>query len=102
MDTIESMSGEASPLQKLSTYRHKSGLYGWVGLVSGIVAYDVYAIKTRKIGTLTSAAHDLEGFTFGAGLAIWSGVTYHLFIEPRVNRWRKERRRSKQDNSSVG
>ena len=33
----------------------KSGTVAWGGLALGIIAYDIYAIKSKKIETLTRA-----------------------------------------------
>lgn len=60
-----------------------SGEYGWLGLTLIIVAYDAYAMKTKKIETLSAAlwkslAHPKK---MPAAACIWGILTWHLFLD---------------------
>ncbi len=98
MEEIKSKSGEAFPLQKLSNYitspidlqkdQRTSGLIGWALLLGVVIAYDAYAIKTKKAETLTRSFWRLsEGKmskapVFGA----WGIITAHLMLEKSIRR----------------
>lgn len=98
MEDIKSKSGKALPLQKLYNYysnpidlkkdERLSGLYGWMALVSLAVAYDAYAIKTKKAETLTRyfwrSTEDIKNSIFP--IACWTIVTAHLLMEKQVRR----------------
>lgn len=65
-----------------------SGAYGWVGLVLVIVAYDVFAIRTRRIETLSryfwrSAEQSIAG---PALRIVWVWLTFHLLFEAKVRK----------------
>lgn len=85
-------------LQKLSNYYSSpihlekdskvSGLFGWAVLVSYILAYDIFAIKTKKTETLTRSFWRLsEGKISKAPvMGLWLAVTFHLMLEKDVRR----------------
>lgn len=88
----------ASPLQKLSDYYRSpvvlekddrtSGAYAWLALVAIIAAYDYYAIKSKRIETLTrsfwrSTERPLKSII---PIASWTVLTAHLLLEKRVRR----------------
>ena len=59
-----------------------SGEYGWVVLAVSITAYDLFAIKTKKFETLSTALwkslpHPIK---FPIAPLAWGILTYHLFI----------------------
>lgn len=60
-----------------------SGAFAWLSLALLILAYDIYAIKSRKIETLTKTFWRLTEkqtnkiMLFGA----WLVLTFHLLIE---------------------
>jgi len=98
MDAKKSMSGMASPLQKLSDYYKSpvllekdsriSGAYAWLALVAIIATYDYYAIKSKKIETLTrsfwrSTERPLKSII---PIASWTILTAHLLLEKKVRR----------------
>lgn len=90
--------GTAYHLQKLSNYYGSpidlerngriSGIFGWALLASYIIAYDIFAIKTKKAETLTRSFWRLsEGKISKAPvLGIWLIVTFHLMLEKDVRR----------------
>jgi len=66
----------------------KSGTYAWGGLALGIIAYDIYAIKSKKIETLTRAfwrqtENKITGSIF---TGVWLGLTFHLLIEKLIRK----------------
>jgi hypothetical protein len=85
-------------LQKLSEYLNqpvvldknesKSGVIGWIGLVGVIVLYDVYAIKTKKIETLTRSFWRHTENKSGQSIFIgaWLGLTFHLLFEKMIRK----------------
>jgi hypothetical protein len=91
-------SGEEPPLQKLFNYysapielekdERTTGLLGWALVLGLVVAYDTYAMKTKKVETLTRSFWRLsEGKmskapVFGA----WIVITAHLMLEKNVRR----------------
>jgi len=91
-------SGEALPLQKLSNYysspitldkdERVSGLYAWLALLAAVTAYDAYAIKTKKVETLTrffwrSTEHPTKSLV---PTSIWLLITAHLLIEKNIRK----------------
>lgn len=98
MDNKESKSGPESHLQKLYDYisqpislekdERTSGLIGWLILASFIVAYDAYAIKTKKVETLTRFfwRNTEQGIRRVVPIIIWSTLTAHLVLEKDVRK----------------
>ena len=66
----------------------KSGVGAWVAVALGIIAYDVYAIKSKKIETLTRSFWRLtEKPTTGSiFIGVWLGLTFHLLIEKLIRK----------------
>jgi len=66
----------------------RSGISAWAGLVLAIIVYDVYAIKSKKIETLTRSFWRLtEKPTTGSiFIGAWLGLTFHLLIEKLVRK----------------
>lgn len=60
-----------------------SGFFGWLAIVVGVVAYDAYAIKSRRIETLTKFFWRMTEKPIIGSIAIgvWLGLTFHLLIE---------------------
>lgn len=98
MEKTRYKSGEALPLQKLYSYYSSpvlldkderiSGVYGWLALISAVIAYDAYAIKTQKIETLTrffwrSTENPVKSLI---PISIWLLVTAHLLLEKNVRK----------------
>lgn len=76
--------------QPLSLKKDKriSGLFGWLVLFAYVIAYDFYAIKTRKIETLTrsfwrSTEKTIPGIIF---IGAWVTLSVHLLIEKPVRK----------------
>lgn len=66
----------------------KSGTIAWGGLALGIIAYDIYAIKSKKIETLTRAfwRHTENKITGSIFTGVWLGLTFHLLIEKLIRK----------------
>lgn len=66
----------------------KSGTIAWGGLALGIIAYDIYAIKSKKIETLTRSFWRLTEKPIEGSLLIgaWLGLTFHLLIEKQIRK----------------
>ena len=90
MEDTKSKNGKALPLRKLSNYYtspislekddRTSGAYAWLALALAVIAYDSYAIKTKKAETLTryfwrSTEEPKKGII---PLACWTILTAHL------------------------
>jgi len=65
-----------------------SGLLGWCGLLSVIIAYDVYAIKSKKIETLTRFFWRMteQPITGSIITGAWIGLSFHLLIEKLIRK----------------
>ena len=72
----------------LERTNQKSGSIAWGGLAAGIIAYDIYAIKSKKIETLTRAFWRLTEKPLSGSILIgvWLGLTFHLLIEKLVRK----------------
>ena len=98
MEKIKSKNGEAPPLQRLYNYysspidlqkdERVSGLIGWLLVAGLVIAYDVYAMKTKKAETLTRYFWRIsEGKISKAPVfAAWTILTAHLVLEKKVRR----------------
>lgn len=66
----------------------KSGTIAWGGLALGIIAYDAYAIKSKKIETLTRSFWRLTEKPISGSIftGVWLGLTFHLLIEKLVRK----------------
>lgn len=66
----------------------KSGTIAWGVLALGIIAYDIYAIKSKKIETLTRAfwRHTENKITGSIFTGVWLGLTFHLLIEKLIRK----------------
>lgn len=94
----KSKSGTEYHLQKLSNYftqpvileknQSKTGVIGWLGLVGVIVLYDAYAIKSKKIETLTRSFWRHTENKTGQSIFIgaWLGLTFHLLFEKMIRK----------------
>jgi len=65
-----------------------TGAIGWMLLIVGILAYDIFAIRTRKIETLSRYFwRSAERTVFGNTLrCIWVWLTFHLLFETKVRK----------------
>lgn len=98
MEKTEFKSGEASPLQKLYNYfsapinldedHRASGVYAWAFIIGSIIAYDYYAIKTKKAETLTRFFWRQTESPIKAviPISIWTTLTVHLILEKTIRR----------------
>jgi hypothetical protein len=94
----EFKSGQECLLQKLYNYLSQpislerderiSGAVGWLLLFSFIVAYDAYAIKGKKIETLTRFfwRKTDNGINKTIPLLLWFALTAHLVLEKDIRR----------------
>ena len=66
----------------------RSGASAWACLALAIIVYDLYAIKSKKIETLTRSFWRLtEKPTTGSiFIGVWLGLTFHLLIEKLVRK----------------
>jgi len=66
----------------------KSGTVDWGGLALGIIAYDIYAIKSKKIETLTRSFWRLTEKPLSGSIftGVWLGLTFHLLIEKLIRK----------------
>jgi hypothetical protein len=72
----------------LNSLDKKSGLSAWGILALGIIVYDIYAIKSEKIETLTRSFWRITekpkiGNIF---IGVWLGLTFHLLIEKLIRK----------------
>lgn len=98
MEEKKSKSGTVFLPQKLSSYYkqpihltkddRQSGLYAWALMAMFVIAYDAYAIKTKKAETLTRAFWRLteKGIQKYIPLLLWSAITLHLVLEKDVRK----------------
>jgi hypothetical protein len=65
-----------------------SGLVGWLGLITVIVLYDIYAIRTKKVETLTRSFWRHTEQVIGKSIFIgaWLGLTFHLLLEKMIRK----------------
>lgn len=65
-----------------------SGILGWCGILSAIIAYDVYAIKSKKIETLTRFFWRMteQPITGSIIIGAWLGLSFHLLIEKLIRK----------------
>lgn len=72
----------------LDKQEKKSGIIAWGGLALGIVAYDIYAMKSKKIETLTRSFWRLteKPVTSIIPIGVWLGLTFHLLIEKLIRK----------------
>ena len=66
----------------------RTGAIGWALLVLYIVCYDVYAIRTKHVETLTRAYWRGSASRRGSLLVhlLWGIATFHLVAEHRVRK----------------
>lgn len=96
MEKTKYKNGEDSPLHKLYRYysspislekdERKSGAYAWAFIFGLVVAYDVYAIKSKKTETLTRAfwRGTEKPLQKVIPITAWTGLTVHLLLEKSI------------------
>lgn len=69
--------------EPIVTLRRQAEL-AWVVLAAGIIAFEVVALESKKIETLSEALwRSLSKPTrWPISMGIWFGLTYHLFFNP--------------------
>jgi hypothetical protein len=65
-----------------------SGAYAWLALFAGVVAYDIFAIKTKKAETLTrafwrSTERPVKNII---PIGLWLTLSFHLLAEKTVRK----------------
>lgn len=65
-----------------------SGVFAWASMLSAILAYEIYAIRSKKIETLTKffwrvTEKPILGNVF---TGVWLGLTFHLLIEKSLRK----------------
>jgi hypothetical protein len=103
MEDRKFKSGRAYLLQRLYNYytqpielnkdSRTTGLIGWLFLALIVIAYDLYAIKTKNIETLTRAfwrmtEKPLSRIPF---MVLWMVLTFHLIFEKDIRRKRTQK-----------
>jgi len=65
-----------------------SGIIGWCGILSAIIVYDAYAIKSKKIETLTRFFWRMteQPITGSIITGAWIGLSFHLLIEKLIRK----------------
>lgn len=83
---LQKLSKALSLPDSLNLEDKKSGTIAWGGLALGIIIYDIYAIKSKKIETLTRAfwRHTENKTTGSIFTGVWLGLTFHLLIEKLI------------------
>lgn len=70
-----------------------SGIFAWVSIFLFVLAYDIYAIKTRKAETLTRffwrSTENKSTSTLTHG--VWILLSFHLLIEKPLRRFFQKR-----------
>lgn len=97
MEDTRSLNSRALLQQKLSNYyrtpvsvEKQDGVlrseYAWLALAAIIVAYDAFAIKTKKAETLTKGFwRSMDGrFTGLLSIGAWVALTAHLLVEKKL------------------
>jgi hypothetical protein len=66
--------------------RDTSGEWAWLGLAAVVTSYDLYAIKTRKVETLSTALWKSLANPVKAPVSflIWGSLTWHLFLNKQA------------------
>lgn len=72
----------------LTKDERRSGIYAWYLMALFVIAYDAYAIKTKKAETMTRAFWRLTENKFQKiiPILIWSLVTAHLVLEKDIRK----------------
>lgn len=98
MEEKKSKNGMEFHQQRLYNYYSKpldlekdhriSGTYAWMVLLGLIAAYDIYAIKEKKVETLTRAfwRNTEKSKTGLLPIALWGLATIHLMAEKKIRR----------------
>lgn len=100
MTTVDKrfFNGSECHLQKLFNYykspvvlgkdERTTGFVGWLALAAIVIAYDAYAIKTRKIETLTRSfwRSTEKKSTGSAMIGLWLLITFHLLLEKELRK----------------
>jgi len=98
MEEKKFKNGTEYHLQKLSDYYSSpinlekddriSGTYAWLGVLSMVLAYDVYAIKTKKAETLTRSFWRLTDKPLKSivPLTAWAALSVHLLLEKNIRK----------------
>jgi hypothetical protein len=98
MEEKKFKSGTEYHLQKLSNYYSSpinlekddrvSGTYAWLGILSAVFVYDLYAIKSKKAETLTRSFWRLTERPIKSiiPLAAWATLSAHLLLEKNIRK----------------
>lgn len=64
------------------------GDFAWIALALGILAYDIAAIRTAKVETMSSALWRSlnEPKKAAVAVAIWGVLTHHLFVNKNARK----------------
>lgn len=98
MEEKKFKNGSVYHLHRLSNYYSEpinlikderiSGLYAWAGILLFVLAYDTYAIKTKKAETLTRSFWRMteKPIKSVVPVFVWTTLTAHLLLEKSVRK----------------
>jgi hypothetical protein len=77
--------------------QRKTGATGWLLLSVTVILWDLWAIRTQRVETLTRSFWRLSKTSWGgfALQAIWGILTAHLLVEARLRQALEGRRTNK-------
>lgn len=69
-----------------------SGAFGWLAIFVIATAYDAYALKTKKIETLSRAFWRWNKHPLGAIVTsgLWAAISFHILIDNPIRNLVKE------------
>jgi hypothetical protein len=94
----KSMSGTVFHPQKLFNYYSNpielkkderiSGSYAWLAIIASVLAYDIYAVKTKKAETLTRAfwRSTEQPVKNLIPVTAWVVLSFHLLAEKKIRK----------------
>ncbi len=70
--------------EELPTFIPKPAELAWVCLAAGVIAYDLIALNTNKVETLSNVVWRslAKPNRWPIYMGVWFGLTYHLFFSP--------------------
>ena len=77
--------------------QRRTGVSGWVLVGVVVLAWDLWAIRTQKVETLTRRVWRLSKTSWGGFVlqSIWGILTVHLLVEARLRQALEGRRNNK-------
>lgn len=96
MNRQEFIRGYLGPID-LEKGERKTGVVAWLFLGLFVLIWDIWAIRTQKVETLTRTFWRLSKTSYGGFVlqSIWGILTVHLLIEARLRQALEGRRNNK-------